>query len=469
MKKIAIIGAGITGLSAAYEISKKARMATEEPEVKIFDRKSQPGGVIRSEKVGGFLIEAGADSFELYKPAPLELANELGIGDQVIDANEEMHTTFLYIDGKLQEIPRGLLGLVPQNLLSLAFCPYLSWKAKLRAAMELFIPPITGEEDLSLAEFYKRRFGYEVFERMAEPLFGTIYACVPETISLKTCWPRGMEIEKEDGSLLRGMLKRRREVKKAKDKKAASMFKSFKEGMYQLVEALVNSLPQSYFELGKEVRKIIKENGKYKIIFVDGSTYQADVCILATSPSYATAEIIKDLDRGITDMLFRIPFASSATISLAYSKSDFSHPLNGFGFLVPRKEKTVVKASTWSSVKFEGRAPDDGVLIRCFVGNAAEETIVYRRDEEILEAVFQDLEKIMGIKNRPLFHRLYRWYNAMPQYTIGHGTRVKFIEEREAAHPGFFLAGNAYRGLGLGDCIKEGKRAAEKTLAFLGI
>ncbi len=469
MKKVAIVGAGITGLSAAYEIKKRAEKVLGGLEVRIFDKKNHPGGVVKSEKVDGFLIEAGPDSFELYKPAPLELARELGIGDEVIDANEESHNTFLYINGKLQQIPPGLLGLVPQNLFSLAFCPYLSWKAKFRAAMELFIPPVTeGEEDLSLAEFYKRRFGEEVFENLAEPLFGSIYACLPETISLKTCWPRGREIEKESGSLLRGMLKRRREMRRAKGKKTASMFKSFKEGMYQLIEAVVKALPPEYFELGKEVKKVIREDGQYKIVLADGSFYQADVCILATSPSYATAELVKDLDRAIADMLLRIPFASSATVSLAYKKSEFNHPLNGFGFLVPRKEKTVVKASTWSSIKFAGRAPEDGVLIRCFVGNAAEETIVYREDEEILKAVFKDLEKIMGIKIRPLFHRLYRWHNSMPQYTIGHGARVKFIEEREARLPGLCLVGNAYRGLGMGDCINEGKRAAEKTLAYLG-
>lgn len=468
-KKVAIIGAGITGLTAAYELS-KAKIP--DLEIKVFEKKDRAGGVFATEHIDGYLIEGGPDSFELYKPAPLELAKELGMEDEIIDANEELHVNYLYINGKLQQIPKGLLGLVPQNLLSLAFCPYLSLRAKIRAGMELFVPPVTlDERDISIAEFYQRRFGREVFENMAEALFGSIYACIPETISLKACWPRGMELEKQYGSLLRGMLARRREVKKSRQSfaKAASVFKSFKNGMYSLIERLLQKLPEGMIEYNREVKTINydKNSKKYRIVFKNGDVYQADALIVATSPSYATATIIKELDRAISDMLLRTPFASSATVSLAYKKSEFTHPLNGFGILVPRKEKTTVKASTWSSTKFPGRAPEDGVLIRCFVGNAQEETIVYKSDEEILGAVFKDLERMMGVTAKPLFYRIYRWYNAMPQYTLGHKERVKFIEEREKLYPGLSLAGNAYRGLGIGDCINDGRRAVSLVRNFI--
>ncbi len=470
MKKVAIIGAGITGLSAAYEL-KKAIENGADIEFKIFERDSRAGGVFLTEYVDGFLMDKGPDSFEIFKPAPYELAKELGIEDQVIDANEEKHVTYLYINGKLQEIPRGLLGLVPQNLFSLAFCPYLSWRAKFRAAMELFIPSITkGDEDLSIAEFYKRRFGHEVFENMAEPLFGSIYACIPETISLKACWKRGMELEQKEGGLLRGILKNKWQARKqsGKNVRKASMFKTFKNGMSTLIEELVRQLPHGTIEFNREVANIIESSSrKYMVIFADGSTYEADACIIATSPSYATARIIEKLDRAISDMLLKIPFASSATINLAYKKKDFSHPLDGFGFLVPRKEKTNIKASTWSSTKFEGRAPEDGVLIRCFVGNASDETVVYKTDDEIIDLVLKDLHKIMGISAEPLHVRLTRWYNAMPQFTIGHLDRLKLIEEREAWHPGLYLAGNAYRGLGVGDCIVDGRQAARKAINYL--
>jgi len=468
-KKVAIIGAGITGLTAAYELS-KAKIP--DVEIKVFEKNNQAGGVFATEHIDGFLIEGGPDSFEIYKPAPLELAKELGMEDEVIDANEELHVNYIYINGKLQQIPKGLLGLVPQNLLSLAFCPYLSLGAKIRAGMELFIPPITlDDRDISIAEFYQRRFGREVFENMAEALFGSIYACIPETISLKACWPRGMELEKQYGSLLRGMLARRREVKKSSQSfaKAASIFKSFKNGMYSLIERLLQKLPEGMIEYSCEVKTIHydRDSRKYRIIFKNEVIYEADALVIATSPSYATANILKELDRGISDMLLRTPFASSATVSLAYRKSEFNHSLNGFGILVPRKEKTTVKASTWCSTKFPGRAPEDGVLIRCFVGNAQEETIVYKSDEEILDAVFRDLEKMMGVTAKPLFYRIYRWYNAMPQYTLGHKDRVKFIEEREKLYPGLCLVGNAYRGLGIGDCINEGRRARSIILDFM--
>lgn len=470
MKRVAIIGAGITGLTAAYEIVKQKNNLPVPVEVKVFEKRNRPGGVFATEKIDGFLIEGGPDSFELYKPAPLELAKELGIEDEVIDANEENHVTYLYINGKLQEIPRGLLGLIPQNLMQLVFCPYLSLRAKMRAALEIFVPPVTeGENDLSIAEFYIRRFGREVFENVAEPLFGSIYACVPETISLKSCWPRGMELEKESGSLLLGMLRRRREAKKNKGafKKDASMFKTFKDGMYELIEAIVNRLPEGTIEYGKSVKTIKKLGKRYIIEFEDGSNFHSDICIIATSPSYETSRIMRDLDNAIADMLLRIPFASSATVSLAFKKDEFNHPLKGFGFLVPRKENTTIKASTWSSTKFPGRAPDDGILIRCFVGNAQEETIVYKEDNEILEAVLKDLKKIMNVNAKPLFYRIYRWFNAMPQFTIGHSTRIRFVEERETKYPGLFLVGNAYRGLGVGDCINDGRRAATKTIEYL--
>ncbi len=476
MKKVVIVGGGITGLSAAYEIKKRIKEENLSIDLLLIEKEKKLGGVFLTEKVDGFLIEGGPDSFEMFKPAPFELAQELGIEDRVISANEEMHRTFIFSKGKLQEIPRGLLGLAPDKISSLMFCPLLSLRGKIRAALELIIPPLKQQgTEISLGEFYKRRFGEEIYEVVAEPLFGSIYACIPETISIKTCWPRGLELEKKYGSLLRGMLVRRREARKAskgrpkEEKKKASIFRTFKGGMSELTNTLVERIGKETFLTEKEVSKIIFSPGekRFFLFLESGEKIPADACIVATAPSYITSKLLSQIDVGVSDMLLRIPFASSVTVSLGFKKDGFEHPLNGFGLVVARTENKRVKAVTWSSTKFAERAPEGYVLIRCFLGNAQEETIVYESDEAILNAVREDLREIMGVTVEPMIYRIYRWRNSMVQYTLGHGERIAFIEERIKQYPGLYLAGNAYRGLGVGDCINDGKRAAQKILEYL--
>ncbi|MFZ3062432.1 MAG: protoporphyrinogen oxidase, partial [Actinomycetota bacterium] len=306
---------------------------------------------------------------------------------------------------------------------------------------------------------------------LAEPLFGSIYACIPETISIKSCWPRGLALEKEYGSLIRGILIRRKEAKKKEKKgeKKLPIFMTFKDGMAELTDTLIEHIGKETFLTGREVAGLKVDSGekKFTVILEDGERVLADTCILATAPSYATAEIVRGIDSGLSDMLLRIPYVSSATVSLGYKREGFPHPLNGFGLLVARTERKNVKAVSWSSTKFSGRAPEGHVLIRCFVGNAEEETIVYRSDEEILRAVKEDLKDIMGVNVEPVLDRIYRWPNSMAQYTLGHGERVAFIEERLKRYPGLYLIGDAYRGLGIGDCINDGRQAAAQALGYL--
>lgn len=472
MKRVVIVGSGISGLSAAYEIKKKIKEKNLSVEVVLLEKEKRLGGAFVTEKIGGFLIEGGPDSFEIYKPAPLELAQELGIEDRVIGGNEESHRTFVFTGGKLQELPRGLIGLIPDRISSLVFTPLLSLRGKLRASLELFIPRLKRHgADISIAEFYKRRFGQEIFDVVAEPLFGSIYACIPETISIKSCWPRGLALEEEYGSLVRGMLARRKEARKEakKDQRELSVFMTFKGGMSELTDTLIERIGKETFLTGKEVISLKAGGGekRYTVFLEGGDRVTADACILATSPSYATATIVQGIDSGISDMLLRMPYVSSATISLGYKREGFPHPLDGFGLLVARTEKKSIKAITWSSTKFAGRAPEGSVLIRCFVGNAVEETVVYRSDEEILGTVKEELKEIMGINVEPVLTRVYRWPNSMPQYILGHGERVAFIEERLKQYPGLYLIGDAYRGLGIGDCVNEGKQAAAQAVDYL--
>ena len=434
MKKVVIIGSGISGLTAAYKIKKKSEELNLPIEITLVEKEDRLGGIFLTEKINNFLIEGGPDSFETEKPHTLLLAKELGIAERVIGGNEEAHITFIFWNGKLWELPKGLLALAPTKISSLLFCPFLSWRGKLRAGFDLFIPPWEeGREDISLAEFYKRRFGKEIFDRVAEPLFESIYACIPETISVKSCWPRALQLEKEYGSLIRGMLARREMRKKmsTSGQKKLPIFMTFKEGMSELTKTLEKNLENVNFLTGRSVLNLkVNSGGRYTVVLDDGKSVEADSCILATAPSYATAEIVKNFDPGLSDILMRIPYVSSATISLGYKKEGFPHPLKGFGVLVAREEKKQVKAISWSSTKFSNRAPEGYLLIGAFVGNAENETIVYENDEKILKVVKEDLKQIMGINVEPVLTKIYRWPNSMVQYTLGHEKKVKFIEER---------------------------------------
>ncbi|HCJ66400.1 MAG TPA: protoporphyrinogen oxidase [Elusimicrobia bacterium] len=334
----------------------------------------------------------------------------------------------------------------------------------------MVIPPWEEErEDISLAEFYKRRFGKEIFDRIAEPLFGSIYACIPENISVKSCWPRALQWEKEYGSLIRSMLARRRMRKKMGDsgKKKLAVFMTFKEGMSELTKTLEKNLENVNFLTGRSVLNLkTNPGGRFTVILDDGKSVESDACILATAPSYATAEIVKSIDTGLADILMRIPYVSSATITLAYKKESFPHPLRGFGVLVTRSEKTQVKAISWSSTKFNQRAPEGYVLIRAFVGGAEDETMVYQKDDQLLKVVKEDLHKMMGINVEPILTKIYRWPSSMVQYTLGHEKKVKFIEERVKQYPGLYLIGNAYRGIGISDCINNATQTAEQVVEY---
>ncbi|MDI6821925.1 MAG: protoporphyrinogen oxidase [Actinomycetota bacterium] len=469
MKRVVIVGGGISGLTAAYKIRKKSSEANLPIEVLLIEEKKRLGGIFLTEKANDFLIEGGPDSFESEKPHTLALAEELGIAERVIGCNEEAHLTFIFWNNKLWSLPRGLLALAPTRISSIFLCPLLSWSGKMRALLDFMIPPLGNkDEEISLAEFYKRRFGKEVFDRVVEPLLGSIYACIPEIISIKSCWPRALILEKEYGSLLRGMLARRKMAKKKAKQKP--VFMTFKEGMSELTNTLAEHIGSENFITGRKPVSLKQNSGKgFTLLLDDGGTITADACILATAPSYATAQIVRNIDPSLADILLKIPYVSSATISLGYEREKLSHPLQGFGVLVSRQEKLQIKAISWSSTKFAYRAPEGYVLIRCFIGTAQGEGIVYQSDEEILKVVKEELKKIMGINSEPILTKIYRWENSMPQYLLGHGERVRFIEQRLThKYPGLYLIGNAYHGIGINDCIYNATQAAEGTIEFLG-
>jgi oxygen-dependent protoporphyrinogen oxidase len=329
--------------------------------------------------------------------------------------------------------------MVPTNFLPFIKSSLISWPGKIRMAMDLFIPKKKSNQEESLAEFVRRRLGEEALEKIAEPLVAGIHAGTPETMGLSSTFPRFVQIEEEYGSLIRGMLARRKRAFQSQKKTGPkrTMFLTLKDGL-----------------------------GDYNLRLSDGTVLETDSIILAT-PSFTTANIVEEMDAKLSEILLTIPYVSSATISLAYRRSQIHHPLDAFGFIIPRTEKRKIMASTWTSVKFNYRAPNDAVLLRAFVGGANNEELVSLDDGKMLRVVQQDLREIMGIEGDPILTRIYRWEKSMPQYLVGHLEKISKMEERISLQPGLFFTGCAYKGIGISDSVHDAEIVADKALEYL--
>lgn len=471
MKKIVIIGGGITGLSAAYAVH-QARESGQHVDYLLIEKDNRLGGKILTEKINGYVVEAGPDCFLSEKPWVAQVAEKTGITDRIIGSNEASKRTFVFADGKLHKLPDGLMGLVPTKIVPFALSSLISWPGKFRMALDWFIPKKTTNEDETLGSFVKRRLGQEALDKIAEPLIGGIHAGDPDQMSLVASFPRFIQMEQKYGSLLKAMLAARKMAPKPKPpepgKVQKTFFMTFKEGMGELTATLASNLDQAKILKEKTVTSVTKlSNGKYKLTLKDMEPIEADAVII-TAPSHEAALIVKDLDKVMAENLKGIPQATSATVNLAFKSSDIHKSMEAFGFIVPISEKRKIKAGTYSSTKWNFRTPDDQhVLIRAFVGGARNQELVYQDDESMLKMVLDELKDIIGLSAEPVMHKIYRWEKGMPQYTIGHLERVKNIEERAAANPGVFVVGGSYKGVGVPDCINVGTQAAEQAMAIV--
>lgn len=479
MKRAVIIGGGIAGLATAYSIREHQEARGEDPadlEVVILEKKDRVGGNIRTDRVDGFLIEGGPDCFLSEKPWALELCKRIGLSERLMPTNDEQRKTFVLSGGALHELPEGVILMVPTRILPLAASSLLSAKGKLRMAMEYFVPKKEDPGDESLGEFVRRRLGKETLDKIAEPLVAGVHAGDPETMSVNASFPKFVQMEQEYGSLMKGMLKRMSKARKAAKAKAASggegkrptMFMTLEGGLSEMIETLVGRIEgfgNTTIRTGVGVRKVEKK-GKGYVVDLDGETIEADTVTVA-APAWAASEVVKAMDRELSEKLLTIPYVSTATVSVAYKKDQVPHPLNGFGFVVPKIENRRIMASTWTSVKFNHRAPEDSVLMRCFVGGAKNTDLVSLNDDEMVRLVTEELRDILGIEAEPLVARVYRYINAMPQYTIGHIERVEWIDDQVATHPGLYLTGSAYHGIGIADSVRNGELVAKKILHYL--
>ena len=469
MKRVVIVGGGIAGLAAAHQLSPlpfrgEGAGVRGETGITLLESSSRLGGKIITERLDDFVIEGGPDSFLSVKQRGLGLCLELGLIERLHGTNEKFHRTYVMRSGQLLDLPEGLTGLIPSRFGPMLKTNLISPLGKLRMGMDYLIPPRRELSDESLAMFIRRRLGREVYERLVEPLMSGIYAGDGEQLSLAATFPQLRQAELEQGSLVRGVLAAK---KKASDKpKTWPAFLSLTNGMAEVVEALAKKLDGVEIRLGTRVDRLDADSSGYAITLGNGETLGAKAIVLAT-PAPITAELVANFDSELARALSEIPHVSTATISVAYRLADIPRPLNGYGYIIPRAEGRPILACTWTSTKFPHRAPEGYALIRAFVGRAGQEEVPERSDEDLLKLVRDELRATLGITAPPMFHRIFRWPLAMPQYTLGHLDRLAAIEKRLATHPGLFIAGNAYRGVGIPDCIQSGEAAAEGIISFL--
>ncbi len=467
--RIAIVGGGISGLAAAHKLSEITSPDGISIDYRLFEADDKTGGILRTVHRDGFLLEAGPDSFISEKPEALDLAGGIGLSDRIIQTNNADRRSFIVRRGKLIPVPEGFHLLAPSRLWPFITSPIFSWTGKARMALDLLLPrQCNGDE--SLASFVRRRLGNEALARMAQPMVGGIYTADPEKLSLAATMPRFLDMERDHGSVIRAMLAGRR---KAKDQSKGvsgprySLFLSFDDGMQILTDRLAELIGKERIQTQTRVDSV-RQSGKnrWMIATSAGETWLADAVVLAL-PAYAAAKVIAECDDVLASELKAIPYASTATINVAFRRSDVKHPLNGFGFVVPLAEQRRILACTFSSIKFAGRAPSDTVLLRAFAGGALQPE-VFDLDEPVLVAtVLGELKELLGVVGTPLVTHVEKWPNSMAQYHVGHLDRVGRIKERVAKLPGLQLAGNAYQGAGIPDCIRSGEGAAESALRYV--
>ena len=474
MKRIVIIGGGISGLAAAHRLTELARETRQPIDITLLEASNRLGGTVHTEQRDGFLLERGPDSFISEKPEGVALAKRLGIESRLIQTNEEHRRSFIVRDGRLRSVPEGFQLLAPSRIWPFVTTDIFSLTGKLRMAADIFLPrtETNGTNDESLASFVTRRLGKEALERMAQPMVGGIYTADPATLSLRATLPRFLDMERKHRSIILAMLRQRKANKNEATGVSGprySLFLSFDKGM----QVVTNELERNITAVGVKVRLNSKVTsldhgadgpGRWMIATGDGSPISADSVCLAV-PAYSAATLVERIYSHLAQQLRAIEYTSTATINFAYRRNDIRHSLDGFGFVVPLIEKRSLIACTFSSVKFAGRAPEEHVLLRAFVGGALQPEIFQLDEPEIVAQVRSDLEQLLDIEGQPMFVETAKWSRSMPQYYVGHLERTSAIENQVGSLRTIALAGNSYRGAGIPDCIRSGEAAAEKLLS----
>lgn len=466
MRTIAIIGGGVSGLSAAFTLEQH-RSAGAQVEYVLFESASRFGGVLVTDHVEGCLIEAGPDSFLTEKPWAADLCRELGLADQLIGSNDGDRKTYILVNGKLVVMPDGLMFMVPTKILPTVLSPLFTANTKLRMAREWFHPPHKANGDETVAALVERHYGSEMVDRLADPLLSGVYGGEASQLSVRAVLPRFAEMEAQHGSLGRAMLASRKKMARMAKGPARPLFTSLKNGMQQMVDALLSRLNKPFLRASTPVTDLRRAPDGW-IVAAGGRSDFFDGVILAV-PTQAAAALLRSASPDLAAELATIQYSSSVTLTLGYDQHVRASLPPGFGFLVPRSEGKRMLACTFVHNKFPHRAPADRALIRCFLGGARDQGILDLSNDQILAVARKELGDIVGLKADPLFARVYKWKGAMAQYGVGHLERLERIDHLRSQFPGLYLAGNGYRGIGVPDCIRSGSEAARNSLAALGL
>ncbi len=458
--KLIIIGGGITGLSAAYYARKKSSDAR----ITVLESAGYWGGKIVTDRADGFIIEGGPDTFLATKPWGVTLCRELGLGERLQGTNPYQRNTYVLHRGRLEPLPDGLAMMVPARIQPMLATCLLSWPQKARMGLDFLLPPRPLDGDESLGNFISRRLGRAAYENLIEPLMSGIYAGDGDQLSLQATFPYLRDLERKHGSLARGAMKTASTAQS--NGKAVqgsrSAFLTPATGLAEIIESLVASLESSgaNLRLNTHATRITQHASIYLVELETGEALEADSVILA-SPAHASATLLASFDPALAAELSAIPYTQTATVSLAYYQSDLPRPLEGYGYVNPRREGRRALACTWTSTKFPHRAPEGYALLRIFVGRAGQEADIAWDEASLLELAREELQLTLGINAEPLLSRVFIWDKAMPQYNLGHPERLDRIDALVANHPGLALAGAGYRGIGIPDCIHSGELAAE--------
>lgn len=452
-----MVGGGISGLAAAH------RLGELEPHTKVtlFEANDRLGGVLETIRRDGYLIERSADMFTTKDPWALDLCRRVGLEDQLLNTNEAFRRAFVVHRGKLVSVPEGFTLMSPARMLPVLKTPLLTWRGKVRLAWERFVPTRHDGADESLHDFAIRRLGREVYDRLVQPLIGGIYTADPTKLSMQAAMPEFAAMEREFGNLTRGVREKATKTKREGTGARYGMFLGLRDGMSSLVDAVAIRLPDGCVQLNSPIKRVYRDQNQWQVALDGEAELRAfDALILATRAPHAAA-LLRDVDHRLADELAGIQYAGAVVSVLGYRRDQIAHPLNGFGFVAPLIEKRQILSGSFTSIKFPGRAPDDSVLFRVFIGGACQKELVGLSDDKLYEIAERELADLLGIRGESQLRELVRWDQAMPQYHLGHLDRVAKIEQLASDLPAFALAGNAYRGVGIPFCIHSGELAAE--------
>jgi oxygen-dependent protoporphyrinogen oxidase len=451
VSSVAIIGGGISGLSTAYYLSKAGLSCT------LIEARPRLGGVIQTERIEDCVVEAGPDSFLSAKPQAMDLIRELGLEGEVIGSNDHQRKTFIRRKGRMVELPDGVQMLVPTKILPMATTPLVGWRTKVRMALEWFRRPYAGpDRDRSVAEFVADHYGQETVDYLAEPLLAGIYGGDPAQLSISSVLGRFVELERKYGSLTRGVLAERPHAKGT----PAPLFRTLRGGLGSLVTAITKALGDRTRFLHRPVEALERVGAGLRLRVV-GHWLDADHVVLACE-AHQAARLIGSVDERLAELLGSVAYSSSMTVALGFRRDAVREQMHGFGFLVPKRERRKLLACTWVGNKFPHRVPDSLAVLRCFLGGVGGESALEESDEAITGAIREELRDLAGVAAEPVFSKTFRWPRSMAQYTVGHGKRIQELERRLESIPGVYLAGNAYHGIGVPDCIRMGKLAATR-------